>query len=91
MHTISHPAPQKIPKRIPNVATPKKTASGRWWIQIEVSGQRESGTFDTRAEANIWAARKSTEMRAMRGGGAGKIMVASGVVKVDGKKELRTT
>lgn len=73
LHTISHPNPQKFPKIIPKVATPKKTASGRWWIQIEVAGQRESGTFDTRSEANIWAARKSTEMRAMRGTGAGKI------------------
>ena len=55
------------------MATPKKTASGRWWVQIEVAGQRASGTFDTKSEATTWAARKSTELRVVRSGGAGKI------------------
>ena len=55
------------------MATPVKTKTGRWFIQIEVAKQRDSGTFDTRALANAWAARRSTELRAMRGTGAGGI------------------
>lgn len=45
------------------MATPKKTATGRWNIQIEYAGQRESGTFDTYREANAWAQRRATELR----------------------------
>lgn len=45
------------------MATPKKTATGRWWVQIEVAGARESGTFDTKREADAWAQRRSTELR----------------------------
>lgn len=49
------------------MATPKKTATGRWSIQIAVAGQRDSGTFSTKAQANAWAAQRSTELRALRG------------------------
>lgn len=45
------------------MATPKKTATGRWWVQIEIAGQRESGTFDTKREADAWAQRRATELR----------------------------
>ncbi len=45
------------------MATPKKTATGRWRIQIDVAGVRESATLDTKREAEIWAARKATELR----------------------------
>lgn len=55
------------------MATPKKTASGRWWVQVQVAGQRDSGTFDTKALASTWAARRSTELRAMRGTSAGSV------------------
>jgi integrase len=55
------------------MATPKKTATGRWWIQIQVAGQRPSGTFDTKAQATAWAARKATELRAVRSGRAGSV------------------
>ena len=55
------------------MATPKKTATGRWWVQIQVAGQRPSGTFDTKAQATAWAARKATELRAMRSGRAGLV------------------
>lgn len=48
------------------MATPKKTATGRWWVQIEVAGQRESGTFDTKREADAWAQRRATELREMK-------------------------
>jgi integrase len=55
------------------MATPKKTATGRWWVQIQVAGQRPSGTFDTKAQATAWAARKATELRAVRSGRAGSV------------------
>ena len=55
------------------MATPKKTASGRWWIQVQAAGQRDSGTFDTKAMATAWAAQRSTELKAMRGSGAGAV------------------
>lgn len=45
------------------MATPKKTATGRWWIQIEVAGQRESNTLDTKREIVAWAQRRATELR----------------------------
>ena len=54
------------------MATPKKTATGRWSIQIEVAGQRESSTFDTKAQATIWAAQRSTELRQTKKAGLGK-------------------
>ncbi len=53
------------------MATPKKTATGRWSIQIAVAGQRDSGTFDTKAQANAWAAQRSTELRALCGASPG--------------------
>jgi integrase len=48
------------------VATPKKNATGRWAVQIEIAGQRESGTFDTKREADAWAQRRSTELREIK-------------------------
>ncbi len=53
------------------MATPKKTATGRWSIQIAIAGQRDSGTFDTKTQANAWAAQRSTELRALRGASPG--------------------
>jgi integrase len=55
------------------MATPKKTATGRWWVQIQVAGQRPSGTFDTKVQATAWAARKASELRAVRSGRAGSV------------------
>ncbi len=55
------------------MATPKKMASGRWWVQIEVGGVRESGTFDTKTLASTWAARRATEIRMMASGNAGRL------------------
>ena len=48
------------------MATPKKTATGRWSVQIEIAGVRESGTFATKREADAWAQRRSTELREMK-------------------------
>ncbi|RYF02345.1 MAG: site-specific integrase [Comamonadaceae bacterium] len=55
------------------MATPIKTATGSWRIQIEVRGERDSCTFPTKREAVEWAHRRSTEMRAMATGKAGTI------------------
>lgn len=53
------------------MAIPKKTAQGTWRIQIEVGGVRDSGTFDTKREADEWAARKRIELNAVKKGGPG--------------------
>lgn len=55
------------------MATAKKTARGTWGIQIEVRGVRESGTFPTRREAEAWAARRATEIRALATGQGGTV------------------
>lgn len=55
------------------MATPKKTAQGTWRVQIEVRGVRDSHTAPTRREAVEWAARRSTEIRAMATGKAGTV------------------
>jgi integrase len=55
------------------MATPVKNAQGTWRIQIEVRGQRDGGTFPTKREAVEWAARRTTEMRAMATGQAGTV------------------
>jgi integrase len=54
------------------MATPKKTAQGTWRIQIEVRGTRDSGTFETKREAQDWAARRSLELKAAAGGDHGR-------------------
>lgn len=55
------------------MATPKKTDTGRWHIQIEVAGVRDSGTFDTRREAEAWQQRRGHELRTAKTAGAGSI------------------
>lgn len=51
------------------MATPKKTASGTWRVQIEVRGQRDAGTFPTKREASEWAAVRTAELKAAAAGG----------------------
>lgn len=53
------------------MANAKKTDQGTWRIQIEVGGVRDSGTFDTKREADEWAARKRIELKAVKKGGPG--------------------
>jgi integrase len=53
------------------MATPKKTAQGTWRVQIEIGGVRESGTFDTKREADEWNARRSLELKAEGKAGPG--------------------
>lgn len=55
------------------MATAKKTAQGTWRVQIEVKNVRESGTFPTKREADAWAARRATEIRALATGQAGSV------------------
>jgi integrase len=45
------------------MATPKKTAQGTWRIQLEIGGARDSGTFNTKREAQDWAAARSSALR----------------------------
>lgn len=55
------------------MATAKKTAQGTWRVQIEIKGVRDSGTFPTKRDADAWAARRATELRAMATGQAGSV------------------
>lgn len=55
------------------MATPKKTPTGKWHIQIEVAGVRDSGTFPTKREAEQWAQTRAVELRAMKSGKAGTV------------------
>lgn len=55
------------------MATPQKTAQGKWRIQIEVKGTRDSGTFATKREAAEWAMRRRLELQAMASGQAGTV------------------
>lgn len=48
------------------MATAKKTATGRWHIQIEVAGVRDSATRDTKRAAEAWAQARATELRAAK-------------------------
>lgn len=53
------------------MANAKKTAQGTWRIQIEVGGVRDSGTFDTKREADEWKARRTLELKDDGRGGPG--------------------
>lgn len=55
------------------MATAKQRGDGRWGIQIKVRGVRESGTFATRREAELWAARRTLEINADATGRAGEL------------------
>lgn len=55
------------------MATPKKTEQGTWRIQIEVRGVRDSSTEPTKRDALEWAARRTTEIKAMAGGKGGTV------------------
>lgn len=55
------------------MATAKQRADGRWGIQIKVKGVRDSGTFPSKREADLWAARRTLEINAQASGKAGDI------------------
>lgn len=50
------------------MASPKKTEQGTWRLQIEVRGQRDSGTFATKREALEWGQVRSAEIRSSLAG-----------------------
>jgi len=52
---------------------PVKTESGKWWVQFKALGARESGTFDTKREAEDWQARRKTELKSIAKGRAGEV------------------
>jgi len=54
------------------MATPKLTPQGTWRILLSVKDQRDSRTFDTKREAQVWAAQRETEMRLKSKGQASK-------------------
>lgn len=53
------------------MATAKQRSDGRWGIQIKVKGVRESGTFPSKREADLWAARRTLALNAQASGRAG--------------------
>lgn len=55
------------------MATPKKTAEGTWRVQMQVNGERVSGTFPTKREADDWIARTRMEKIAVAKGKTGTI------------------
>lgn len=55
------------------MATPKKTEQGTWRIQIEVRGVRDSSTQPTKRDALEWAAKRTTELKAMATGKGGTV------------------
>lgn len=63
------------------MATPVKTAQGTWRIQIEVRGQRDSGTFPTKREASEWAAVRTMELKAVKAGKVGAIRTVADALK----------
>lgn len=69
--------PPNFPRIIPRMAIPKKTPQGTWRIQIEIGGQRDSGTFRSKREAEEWKARRTLELRAegKSGSGANKTLL----------------
>lgn len=54
------------------MASIQKTATG-WRAQISVKGKRDSAMFDTKREAQEWAAKRETEIRSISGGMGSKI------------------
>lgn len=55
------------------MATAKQRPNGTWGIQIKINGVRESASFPTRREADLWAARRKLELTAQAKGKAGEI------------------
>lgn len=53
------------------MAKATKTGTGRWHIQIEVAGVRDSGTFATKRVADAWAQERAVELRAAKAGKTG--------------------
>lgn len=64
-------SPPEFPPNNPPVAAPKKTPQGTWRVQLEINGQRDSGTFDTKRAADDWNARRTIELKSEGKSGPG--------------------
>lgn len=53
------------------MASFRKTKTG-WRVEIYVKGTRDSGSFDTKAEAVAWAAKREDQIRSITGGAGSK-------------------
>ena len=49
------------------MASIQKTATA-WRVQVDVKGKRDSRTFDTKAQAQEWSARREAELRSIQNG-----------------------
>lgn len=55
------------------MAKATKTSTGRWHIQIEVAGVRDSGTFEKKSQADAWAQQRAVELRSAKAGKTGTV------------------
>lgn len=55
------------------MATPKKTSEGTWRVQLQINGQRLSQTFDTKRDADDWAAKLRLDSRLQSTGKIGTV------------------
>lgn len=69
------------------MASIQKTATG-WRAQVAVKGNRDSRTFDTKAQAQEWSARRETELRSIHGGQGSKTHTVGDVL---GRYELEVS
>lgn len=67
-HTLESAAfPKNYPGLTHLMASIQKTVTG-WRAQVAVKGKRDSRTFDTKAQAQEWSARRETELRSIQTG-----------------------
>jgi integrase len=69
--TVPEPIPPKFPHAIP-MSSIQKTAKG-YRVQLQVKGSRDSATFDTKREAQLWAAQREIDLQTMAQGREGSI------------------
>jgi integrase len=62
------------------VASFRKIPSG-WRVEIYVKGTRDSGSFDTKAAAVAWAAKREDQLRSITGGAGSKTHTVGDVLK----------
>lgn len=67
------------------MASFRRIGSG-WRAELYVKGQRDSGYFDTKAEAQAWAAKRETELRAISSGQGSKTHTVGDVLDEYQKK-----
>lgn len=63
------------------MATAKQRAKGVWGIQIKVRGIRESATFPTKREAELWAHSRRLELEKQTTGRAGEVFTLGDAIE----------